>query len=108
MEDQPAIVSEVELPSRVEPRLLQVGPTLGGRQVLFLPSKVRGDDVWYGSEEVYAAADARAVGLDAGYLFDAAERRYLSEHAAGVHAIDFAIAVSSTLSAVGLQSLIGF
>ena len=108
MEDQRVIVSEIDLLSRIESHLRQVGNDLGGKQVLFLPNKARGDEVWYGNEEVYAAADARAVGLDAAYLFDGSERRYLSEHSAGIHAIDFAVALSSELSAIGLAALVAF
>jgi len=103
-----AVVREATLPRFVESRLDEFGPELGGRQVLFLPNRVRGDNVWYGGEEVYSAADAKAVDLDAAYLLDATERRYLREHSATVYLIEFAVAVASTMTASSLQSLIAF
>lgn len=102
------VISEMQLPGTVQAHLLAVGPGLRGRQVLFLPGKRRGENIWYASDEVYSLADARTVDLDADYLVEGSDRRHLSEYSAVAQAVAFALAVGEGLTATGLAALIKY
>lgn len=102
------LVTESRLPLSVEAQLDAVGASLGGRDVLLLPTKSRGDEIWYGADDFDAVADARELGIHAAFLVDAKTRRFLGEHSAVVYLVDIGIAVAGTLTVDSLELLIKY
>lgn len=73
-------------------------------QVLVLPSQVRNGIGYYSELDVDAVKIAHAAGVDAEFLDDGADRRFLGEYSADV-IVAFAIGVTQQLSADGVIAI---
>jgi hypothetical protein len=73
-------------------------------QVLVLPSQVRDGIGYYSELDVDAVKIARDAGVDAEFLDDRADRRFLSEYSADV-IVAFAIAVAQQLTVDGVIAI---
>nr|WP_157554617.1 hypothetical protein [Herbidospora sakaeratensis] len=100
----PTLKQGVDLPSDVALQLRNIGPDLRGHQVLLLPTESRGGATYYKPDEMDAGRIARQVSLDASYLHEGQERRYLHEYSAG-WVLDFAMAVGQNISADSLIAI---
>jgi hypothetical protein len=87
--------------------LQAIGPMLGNREVLVLPTYQRDGRVLYGSHDLDAVRLARNNGLNAAFLHKAEDREYLHEYSAG-WVVEFAIALSANVAAVGLTPLVNY
>lgn len=70
-------------------------------QVLVLPSKLRNGNARYSETDLEAVKIARAAGVEAEFLDEPDERRFLGEYSAGV-VVAFAIAVAEQLTVDGV------
>src|SRR5438445_362048 len=94
----PASVAPVSLAADVADRLRIVGPTLAGRDALILPTQTRDVGTYYLADDVEAVRTARSGGLDAAFLVDQADRRYLNEFSVGWELV-MALAIGQNLAA---------
>jgi hypothetical protein len=101
------IETPITLPEDVEAALAERGPALGGRQLVLLPRETRDGRTYFLEDDIEALALAREVGLDAAFLFDGENRRFLHENAAGWE-LAAAVAISEDLGAAGLAALIRY
>jgi hypothetical protein len=101
------IEGQVDLPPDVVSALTERGPELGGHQALLLPAAVRGEGAFYLSDDLDGRACAQEAGLDAVFLYDGNQRRYLSENAAGWE-LQAAVAVAENLGADGIVALVAY
>lgn len=94
-------MSETGLDEETLARLRHRAATGPLPQVLVLPSEIRNGRRYYGEIDVDAVKVARALGVEAEFLYEGAARRFLSEYSAEV-IVGFAIAVAQQLSADGV------
>jgi hypothetical protein len=98
-----AEVTEAVLFDDIEAILQTMGPSLHGHDLLVLPPYRRGGQSLYGPDDVNAVRLARGVGLNAAFLHNAEDREYLHEYSAG-WVVEFAIATSANVTAIGLAA----
>ncbi|WP_435204077.1 hypothetical protein [Micromonospora sp. bgisy143] len=96
----------MSLPQDVQDRLRVKGPEFG-RYALILPVQTRNGRTYYLADDVEALRAARTAGLEAEYLVNQAERRYLNEFATGWE-LELALAVAQNLAANGIGAVIGY
>jgi hypothetical protein len=101
------IETPITLPEDVEAALAERGPALGGRQLVLLPRETRDGRTYFLEDDIEALALAREVGLDAAFLFDGEDRRFLHENTAGWE-LAAAVAISEDLGATGIAALIRY
>jgi hypothetical protein len=101
----PFSIVEQPLPLDVATRWLSLGSS--SALVLLLPTQTREDVTYYQADDVEALKIARQVGLEAAYLIDASERRYLNEFASG-WALELAIGIAANVAAAGVEALAAY
>jgi hypothetical protein len=99
-----ATETPIDLPQDVAAALAERGPTLGGHQLVLLPRETRDGRTYFLDDDIDALTLAREEGLDAAFLFDGENRRFLHENAAGWE-LAAAVAVAENLGATGIAAL---
>ena len=95
------------LASDVEIRLRALGPDLGDHDMLILPPYQRDGESLYDLADTDALRLARKAGMDADFLHQSQDRRYLQEYSAGT-VINFAIALGANITSQGLTPVINY
>lgn len=101
-----ASVTSVSLPHDVQEGLRAKGSEFG-RDALILPVQTRNGRTYYLADDVEAMRAARTAGLEAEFLINQKERRYLNEFAAGWE-LELALAVAQNLAANAIGAVIGY
>jgi len=92
-----AQVTSATLSRDVEVELRTAASGIGNLNMVVLPPHERGGRSMYGPGDVDAVRLAREAGVNAAFLYKAANREYLHEYSAG-WAIEFAIALAEQRS----------
>jgi hypothetical protein len=99
--------TEANLPEDVREALLARGPSLGGHDFLVLPHQTRSGTTYYVEDDLEALLIARSEGLDAAFLHDGPDRRFLHENAAGWE-LTAALSVAEGVTVLGIGGLARF